>query len=111
MNTVVYFVRHAESPYIEGAERARGLSEKGEADALKVQAQLKREGIQVYVSSPYQRAIQTISQAERHHEVIIVEDLKERKIGLLSSDISFKEAKRKVYQKCNQTFLTDIHVR
>ncbi|CAM4480879.1 hypothetical protein PATA110616_21080 [Paenibacillus tarimensis] len=29
MTTIIYFVRHAESPYVEGKDRTRGLSEQG----------------------------------------------------------------------------------
>ncbi|MFD2504021.1 hypothetical protein ACFSS9_05255 [Paenibacillus septentrionalis] len=43
--TYVYFVRHAESPYIAGMERARGLSEKGKCDAVKVKDILLQEDI------------------------------------------------------------------
>ncbi|WLR42089.1 histidine phosphatase family protein [Bacillus carboniphilus] len=59
MNTYLYLVRHGDSPK-EGNERIRGLSEKGKRDALKVKDILIDEGIDVFVSSPYKRAILTI---------------------------------------------------
>lgn len=38
MKTIIYFVRHAESFFVEGMERERGLSDKGISDARKVTA-------------------------------------------------------------------------
>lgn len=96
MNTIVYFVRHAESPFIEGMNRTRGLSEKGMSDALRVAAILKHEAIDMYISSPYERAVCTIQEAVGSKEIIIYEDLRERNIGKIGG-ISFKEAKRRVY--------------
>lgn len=39
-NTTIYFIRHAESPFIFGAERERPLSEKGYKDSIEVAAKL-----------------------------------------------------------------------
>ena len=36
MKTIIYMVRHAESPYNEGTERTRGLTTKGKGDVEKV---------------------------------------------------------------------------
>lgn len=35
METIVYFIRHAESVYVEGKERTRELSEQGIIDATR----------------------------------------------------------------------------
>lgn len=80
MATIVYFVRHAESPFIKGMERTRGLSEKGISDSIKIRTELENEEIDVFVSSPYERAIQTIKELADVHkkDIIIFEDLKER---------------------------------
>jgi 2,3-bisphosphoglycerate-dependent phosphoglycerate mutase len=53
MRTIIYFVRHAESPYIEGIERTRGLSDKGKLDVLKINEILKDEEFDVFISIPY----------------------------------------------------------
>ena len=97
-STILYFVRHAESPYEEGRERTRGLSLQGLADALAVKDRLLGEGIDLYVSSPYDRAVRTIRNAAdaAGREIIIEEDLREREIGHIGNH-SFQEAKRKVY--------------
>lgn len=60
METIVYMVRHAESPYSEGTERTRGLTVKGYSDLEKVLEILSSEGIDVIISSPYARAILTV---------------------------------------------------
>lgn len=97
-NTILYFVRHAESPYEEGRERTRGLSRQGLADALAVKDRLLGEGIDLYISSPYERAVRTIRDAadSAGREIIIEEDLREREIGQIGH-LSFQEAKQRVY--------------
>ncbi|MGM7681139.1 histidine phosphatase family protein [Cytobacillus sp. Hm23] len=79
MHTYIYMVRHGESPKGEN-ERTRGLTEKGKLDSCRITELLHGEGIGVFVSSPYQRAILTIEElAQRSgQKVIIFEDLKER---------------------------------
>lgn len=80
MNTFIYMVRHGESPKTEGTERTRGLTEKGRSDADRITELLKDEGIRVFVSSPYRRAILTLQELARHsrQKIIVFEDLKER---------------------------------
>ncbi|MBW7475792.1 histidine phosphatase family protein [Paenibacillus oenotherae] len=80
MSTFIYMVRHGESPKTEGTERTRGLTDKGKSDADRITELLREEGIEVFVSSPYQRAILTIQELARcsGQEVLIIEDLKER---------------------------------
>ncbi|MFF2887876.1 histidine phosphatase family protein [Paenibacillus sp. NPDC057967] len=80
MKTYIYMVRHGDSPLTEDTERMRGLTPKGIADACKVSELLYTEGIEVFVSSPYQRAILTIQElADRSGKGIIqIEDLRER---------------------------------
>ncbi|KAA1187577.1 histidine phosphatase family protein [Paenibacillus sp. B2(2019)] len=80
MATFIYMVRHGESPKLPGGtERTRGLTAKGEADAHKITEKLRLEGIQVFYSSPYLRAIHTISgfAQEQGAEIQSVEDLRE----------------------------------
>lgn len=82
MKTTLFMIRHAESPFIFGQERSRKLSVQGELDANKITEQLKQEKIDVIVSSPYTRAIQTIEGIANEHqlEITVFEGLKERPI-------------------------------
>ncbi len=80
MTTYIYMVRHGESPKLPGEdERSRGLTAKGEADARKITERLRLEGIHAFYSSPYLRAIHTISglAEELDIEIKSVEDLRE----------------------------------
>jgi len=49
METRIYMVRHADSPFVFGQERSRGLSEQGHEDALKVADVLDSLDFIVYV--------------------------------------------------------------
>lgn len=99
MATIVYLIRHAESIYVEGKDRTRGLSEQGRQAALRVKSILQDTAVDSFISSPYERAILTIRPLalEQHKDVIIIEDLRERTIGDIGK-LSFHEAKKKVYQ-------------
>ncbi|KGE17025.1 histidine phosphatase family protein [Paenibacillus wynnii] len=79
MKTTIYLVRHGESPKTEGNERERGLTDKGWSDANRITEILRNEGIDVFVSSPYKRAILTIEELAQSldKEIIVIEDLKE----------------------------------
>lgn len=103
--TVIYLIRHAESPYVEGQERTRGLSGPGHEAALKVKAILQQTPVDVFVSSPYDRAIQTIKPLADalQQEIIVVEGLRERTIGDIAA-LSFKDAKQRVYQDFDYAF-------
>lgn len=61
-------------------EWTRGLSPKGEEDALRVTECLKDEGIDVMYSSPYIRAVNTIADLadKLGQEIILIDDLRER---------------------------------
>ncbi|MGI2297788.1 hypothetical protein [Paenibacillus sp. GXUN7292] len=54
METILYFVRHADSVFVEGSERTRGLSDQGVRDAQVVRNILKNEQIDEFFSSPYE---------------------------------------------------------
>ncbi|WP_054939191.1 histidine phosphatase family protein [Paenibacillus ihuae] len=105
MRTIIYFIRHAESLYAEGQERSRGLSERGMGDAFRVQTLLQNESVDGFVSSPYERAVQTIKPLAEAmcKEIIIVEDLRERTIGDIGG-LSFPAAKQRVYQDFHLAF-------
>lgn len=80
--TSVYMIRHAESPFIFGQERTRKLSVQGEKDAEKVTALMSNQEIDLIISSPYKRAIQTVEEIAiaKNLEVKIYEDLRERQL-------------------------------
>ncbi|MGL4338456.1 MAG: histidine phosphatase family protein [Turicibacter sp.] len=97
MKTTLYFVRHAHSSYTP-EERVRPLSPKGLDDATKVSNLLKDESIDVIISSPYRRAIQTVQELANQLklEILIEENLKERPLSASSVD-NFNEAISKVW--------------
>ncbi|MGH1036385.1 histidine phosphatase family protein [Bacillus cereus] len=81
--TTIYFVRHAHSTYTK-EERERPLSEKGHCDAENVIHLLKDKHIDVVISSPYKRAIQTVQGIANtyHVSIEVEEDLRERLLSL-----------------------------
>ncbi|WP_018750873.1 histidine phosphatase family protein [Paenibacillus sanguinis] len=80
MKTIIYMVRHAESPYDEGNDRTRGLTAKGKVDAERISKLLIGEGIDIIISSPYSRAILSIEglAQQLNLEIKTIEDLRER---------------------------------
>lgn len=82
MITNLFMVRHAESPFVFGEERTRGLSVDGEFEAQKVAKIMLTEKVDIIVSSPYARSIQTIEDIakNRNLEIKLYEELKERSI-------------------------------
>jgi 2,3-bisphosphoglycerate-dependent phosphoglycerate mutase len=96
--TKIFFVRHAHSTYTK-EERERPLSEKGYLDAENVTHLLKDEHIDVVISSPYKRAIQTVQGIANTYNlsIQIEEDLRER---LLSKEPvqDFNDALQKVWK-------------
>ena len=105
VKTFIYFVRHAESIFIEGKERVRGLSDKGMEDAISIRDRLVTEEIDCYISSPYERAIATIRPLAEttKTEIAIDEDVRERSIGDFSP-YSFEDAKKAVYDDFSFAF-------
>ena len=79
--TTVYFVRHAESDITVRDGRSRPLTLKGMTDRHLVTEFLADKEIDVILSSPFKRAMDTISEfAEaKHLPIITVEDFRERK--------------------------------
>ncbi len=92
MSTVVYMVRHGESPK-KGNDRTRGLTEKGYLDAQRVTDILKDEKIDAVVSSPYIRSILTVEKIAQQigKEVLVYEDLKERIFSSENKRLADKE--------------------
>lgn len=82
MKTAIYMVRHAESPFIFGQEKTRGLSEEGLADSKRVCNLLEDVEFDCIVSSTYTRAIQTVQYLAESKGLSIIEfeELRERPI-------------------------------
>ncbi len=82
MNTAIYMIRHAKSPFVFGQERTRKLSKQGERDAERVTAIMNDMNIDLIVSSPYRRALQTIEGMAnpRNLKVKVYEGLRERQL-------------------------------
>lgn len=99
--TNLYFVRHAHSIYTPD-ELNRPLSERGFSDAKIVTKLLKTEEIDIVVSSPYKRAVQTVKGIAEYinTEVEIIEGFKERTLTTgLAND--FTLAITKVWEDYN----------
>lgn len=100
METTIYFIRHAESPFIFGAERERPLSEKGYKDSRKIAEKLKEVYFIQFISSSYTRAIQTIEPLANQSEIIIYDELSEKRlIG------PYKLEKAKIDEAINNSFI------
>lgn len=99
IETTLYFVRHAESEFVEGKERTRGLSARGVKDAETIRSILSTEEIDIFVSSPYERSIETIrpTAVEQRKDIHVEEDLRERSIGDFAP-ATFHEAKQRVFE-------------
>lgn len=82
LETNIFMVRHAESPFLFGRERTRGLSVEGAMEALKVAEILAAEKVDVVVSSPFERAIKSVEPiaAARNLKIELFEELRERMI-------------------------------
>lgn len=80
--TTLFFVRHAHSTYSQD-EINRPLSERGFDDAQYVTEILKEEEIDVVVSSPYKRAVQTVNGIAEYidTEIEIIDGFKERTLS------------------------------
>jgi 2,3-bisphosphoglycerate-dependent phosphoglycerate mutase len=76
--TSFYLIRHAHADYLQNEQRP--LSEKGQADAERVAGLLGSYAITQIYSSPYQRAVQTVSPLAKklNLEIVIEPDLRER---------------------------------
>ena len=105
MLTHVYMVRHAESPFSPGQEEIRGLSERGWEDAKRVAERLKPEQIDVFISSNYARALQTIEEAARQQSQAIIMEPRFRERELASWDYRFADFEQGIKQVFdNQSF-------
>lgn len=103
MNTVIYMVRHAESPFEFGQERTRGLSEEGFSEAKRVAEVLGDVDIHFMASSSYTRAVQTIEHLAKRKAMTIVvyEELVERAI----KGLDYKATWDVLYEAIRNSFI------
>lgn len=80
--TTIYFVRHAEPNYKNHDDMSRELSDKGLKDRCLVTEFLMDKQIQVILSSPYKRAIDTVRDfAEKKGiDITIMDGFRERRV-------------------------------
>ena len=80
--TNIYFVRHAEPNYSNHDDPTRELSPKGLRDRELVTVFLRNKHVDVVLSSPYKRAVDTVADFAYVHDLTIstVDDFRERKI-------------------------------
>lgn len=80
--TTVYFIRHAEPNYNNHDDLTRELSEKGKKDRKLVTEFLLDKDIDVALSSPYKRAVDTIKEFTdfKDLDIEIINDFRERKV-------------------------------
>lgn len=81
--TNVFFVRHAQADYTIHNDMKRPLTEKGMRDRILVSEFLKSKKVSVVISSPYQRAYDTIAEfADQNNlKIICMDKFKERQIA------------------------------
>ena len=84
MKTRVYFVRHAQSDGKHFDDPTRPLTEKGQKDTKAVADFLRDKGIEIAMSSPYKRSVDTISKFCEEAGLDIETDsrLREWKMGM-----------------------------
>lgn len=107
MRTFIYMVRHGDSPK-DGNERTRGLSAKGNKDAKRITDILKKECIDLVISSPYKRSILTVQEIadQLGQKVIVYEDLKERIFTAGGKRISDEELYPLLYKSFSEPDFT-----
>ena len=81
--TTIYFVRHAQPNYNNPDDFNRELTEKGLADRIKIKKYLMDKNIEIAISSPYVRCVDTIKPFcdSAGLKIEMVFDLRERGIG------------------------------
>jgi 2,3-bisphosphoglycerate-dependent phosphoglycerate mutase len=82
MQTIIYFVRHAEVDYIPD-DYSRPLSQKGMLDAIKLTERFSEYEVSRVFSSPYLRAVNTVKGIAEMKGIKIetIEDFRERKVS------------------------------
>ncbi len=117
MKTMLYFVRHAEPDYSNHDDWKRPLTEKGLEDRKLATAFLSHCAIDAVLSSPYQRAVDTVKHFadSRGFEISIIEDFRERKIDTVWIEDFESFAKRQWedfdYKRSGGESLREVQVR
>lgn len=80
--TTVYFIRHAEPNYDNHDDLSRELSKKGVEDRKRVTSFLLDKSIDIVLSSPYKRAMDTVSDfaQQKGLDITVIEGFRERKV-------------------------------
>ena len=80
--TTIYFVRHAQPNYENHDDMSRELSEKGLRDRALVTEFLKEKKVDVVLSSPFKRAVDTVREYAESEgmDITTIDDFRERKI-------------------------------
>ncbi|UNB46921.1 histidine phosphatase family protein [Staphylococcus coagulans] len=83
MNTIIYFIRHVEPNYNNHDDMSRELTTKGLEASQKLITQFSSVSIDHFYSSPYQRAIDTITPLakDRNLPIQIIDELRERQLS------------------------------
>lgn len=82
--TSIYFIRHAQPDHNWEDDRTRPLSDEGAQDCKKVADLFRDIKIDYYISSPYERSINTIKESANNHNMAIDTDerFREREAGI-----------------------------
>ena len=80
--TTVYFVRHAEPNHANRDDRSRELTEKGFRDRVLVNSFFREIPVDVMLSSPFRRSVDTIKPLadEKGLSIELMESFRERKV-------------------------------
>ena len=86
--TFVYFIRHAEPNYLNHNDYDRELTAKGLKDRELVTAFLSDKDIDVVISSPYKRAVDTVKHFADTNNIHmeLIDDFRERKVDSIWID-------------------------
>jgi 2,3-bisphosphoglycerate-dependent phosphoglycerate mutase len=115
--TKIYFVRHAEPNYNNRDDMSRELSAKGMVDRELVTQFLSDKNIDVVLSSPFKRAVDTVAHFadSRGLNIEIVNDFRERKVDSvwIEDFIAFSKAQWADfdYKLSDGESLNDVQVR
>lgn len=80
--TTVYFIRHAQPNFQNHDDATRELTEKGLRDRKLVTEFLSDKGVEIVLSSPYKRAVDTVADFAQTYglQIKTVYDFRERKV-------------------------------
>lgn len=98
MQTTIYMIRHAESPFVFGKEKTRELSKEGLEKSKKVAEIFEDIDVDIIASSSYRRAIQTVEYLANKKKLPIIEfeELRERPIKGLDYKLPWVELVRAI---------------